>query len=276
MASAETTVAPATAPGDTPVHRRRLTSRLSAGHVVMIVAALLAAVLNYSALRAGDHTVRVAVAARDILAGAPVTADALRFTDARLDDDVLATLLGQEQVSRVEGWIATGTIAAGEPLRVTDLRAPSAPQAQRAMSVPVDPEHAVAGALRRGDRVDVIAVRDGVASYLVTDAEVLAVPAAESRAGLGRLTGFSVTLAVDDEVALALAAALRTGSLDVVRSTGSRAVGGVPGETSEQGQSPDAPGSGQTPGSGAGSDGTASSGETAGSDGTAGPGEAPR
>lgn len=233
VASAEASVAPTTIPSDAPARRRPLTSRLSAGHVVMIVAALLAALLNYSALRAGDDTVRVAVAARDIPPGASVTAEALRFVDARLDDAVVATLLGSGQVSATEGWIATGMIAAGEPLRASDLRAPSAPQAQRAMSVPIDPEHAVAGALRRGDRVDVIEVRDGVAGYLVTDAEVLAVPSMESRGALGSLQRFSITLAVNDEIALRLASALHTSSLDVVRSTGSRAVQAVPEEVGE-------------------------------------------
>lgn len=92
------------------------------------------------------------------------------------------------------------------------------------MSVPIDPDHAVAGALRQGDRVDVIEVRDGTAAYLITDAQVLDVPTAEQRGGLGSLNRFSITLAVDDETALRLATALRSGSLDVVRSTGSRAV----------------------------------------------------
>lgn len=190
----------------------------------MIVAALLAALLNYSVLRSRDDSVPIAVAAQDIPAGAPVNSDALRFTEARVDEDVLAALLTPERASRVDGWVATGMIAAGEPVRASDLRAPSAPQEQRAMSVPVEREHAVGGALRPGDRVDVIAVQEGIAAYVVTDAEVLAVPGAEPRGGLGALSGFSVTLAVDDDVALQLAQALRNGSLEIVRSTGSRAV----------------------------------------------------
>jgi len=230
VTSAEPWVAPAPpaspAPtAETPIRRRRrFAGRLSTGHVIMLVAALLAAVLNYSALRARDDTVRVAVAVRDLPAGAPVSLDAVRFTDARVDDDVLATLVGADRAAEIDGSVATGAIAAGEPLRASDLRPASAPEEQRAMSVPVDPERAVAGALRKGDRVDVIEVRDGTASYLVTDAEVLAVPAGDQRGGLGTLSRFSVTLAVDDVTALRLAAALSSGSLDVVRSTGSSAV----------------------------------------------------
>lgn len=223
MASVEPTIAPAGAVHEAPP-RRRMTSRLSAGHVVMLVAALVAALLNYSALRARDDTVRVAVVTREIPAGAPFTTDAVRFADARLDEEVVATLLGPAQAPDVDGWIATAALAAGDPVRTSDLRPPSAPQAQRAMSLPIDPGHAVAGALRRGDRVDVIEVRDGAAAYLVTDAEVLAVPEPGTRGALGTSDRFAVTLAVDDETALRLAAALHTSSLDIVRSTGSSAV----------------------------------------------------
>lgn len=187
----------------------------------MVVAALVAAVLNYGVLRANDESTRVAVAVGAIPAGTPVTLDALRFTDARVDEDVRSTLLEPARAAQVDGWIATGPIAAGELVRARDLRAPSAPEAQRAMSLPIDPEHAVAGALRAGDRVDVIEVRDDVASYLLTNAEVLAVPPTQARGGLGALSRFSVTIAVDDETALRLAVGLRSGALDVVRSTGS-------------------------------------------------------
>ena len=41
-------------------HRRALTSRVSTGHVVMVVAGLLGALLTLSALRAADDTRPVA------------------------------------------------------------------------------------------------------------------------------------------------------------------------------------------------------------------------
>lgn len=202
--------------------RRRLTGRLSAGHVVMITAALLAMVLNYSVLRARDDTVRIAVATEDVPAGASVHVDAFDFVPARLDEDVRLRMLTADAVDAVDGHIATAALPAGEPVRRSDLRAPSAPLEQRAMSVPIEPEHAVAGALVPGDRVDVIEVRDGQAWYLLTDAEVLAVPDRDPVAGgIAALSTFSVTVAVDDEAALALAAALREGGLEIVRSTGS-------------------------------------------------------
>lgn len=224
MGSAEPAVATAVPSADRlPVPRRRLGQRVSAGHVVMVVAALLAVLLNFSVLRARDDTVQVAVAARDIPAGATVPAGAIRYAAVRVDDALLATLVEPGDLADLDGWVAAGPLTAGEPVRASDVRAPSAPRAQRAMSLPVPVQHAVGGALRPGDRIDVIEVRDGAASYVVTDAEVLDVAASEQR-GIAALEQFSVTLAVDDRTALRLAAAVRAGTLDVVRSTGAAPV----------------------------------------------------
>jgi Flp pilus assembly protein CpaB len=216
--------APAAAPVDHSTAqptRRRPSSRLSAGHLIMIIAAILAVLLNYTVLRARDDTVRVAVAASELQAGQPVTAASFGFVDVRVDDTLLGTLVAPERLTSIEGYIVTATLAPGEIVRRSDLQQPSAPEAQRAMSIPIDPEHAVAGALRPGDRVDVIEVQGRSATYLVTDAEVLDVPA-ESTGGIGAsLRSFSVTIAVDDTTALRLAVAIRSGHLEIVRSTGS-------------------------------------------------------
>ena len=102
------------------------------------------------------------------------------------------------------------------------------------MSLPIPAEHAVGGRLVAGDRVDVIAVRDGRATYLVTAAPVLAVPDGDARAGLGALRAFAVTLAVDDAEALRLAAALRTDDLEVIRSTGAPPVAAATSGSAER------------------------------------------
>lgn len=195
--------------------------RLSGGHLLMIVAALVAVVANYAVLRGADDAVRVAVADRELPAGDPVTADAFGFTELSVDDRLLATLLTPAALAEVEGWVPISTIEAGALMRLSDLQRPSAPRSQRAMSIPIEAAHAVAGALRPGDRVDVIEVEGRSAGYLVTDAEVLDVPPATAtgiQAGLGT---FSVTIAVDDRTALELAVAIRSGQLEIVRSTGS-------------------------------------------------------
>lgn len=200
--------------------RRPRASRVSMGHAVIALAALVAVVANYAALRARDDSVRVAVLAADVAAGAPVGAEALAFADLRADQAVLATLVTPDVLADLDGRVAARALAAGDVLRRSDLVAATAPGGLRAMSVPIAPERAVGGRLRAGDRVDVIEVRDGEAVYLMTDAEVLDVPERVGATGLGGLQTFSVTLAVDAESALRLALALATGDLALVRSTG--------------------------------------------------------
>lgn len=214
----EGAVAPARAP------RRPLTSRLSTGHLVMIVAGLVAAVGNYALLRGFDGVVTVAVAAVPLDAGQPVDASAFETAEVRIEDDLLGALLQPSQLAAVEGHVVVTPLAAGDPVRRTDLQPPSAPGSQRAMSIPIEAEHAVAGALAVGDRIDVIEVHEDGSGYLVTDAEVLAVPSTDSRQGITGLQSFSVTIAVDDTTALRLAVAIRNGQLEVVRSTGAAAV----------------------------------------------------
>jgi Flp pilus assembly protein CpaB len=187
----------------------------------MLTAGLVASLLNYTALRALDDTMRVAVTATEVRAGQTLRAEDVTYVDARVDDAVLATLIRPERASDIDGWVVTTTLAPGELLRLSDLQTPSAPAEQRAMSIPIEAEHAVAGELQAGDRVDIIEVVDRSATYLVTAAEVLAVPPMQSAGIAGGLRSFSVTVAVDDATALRLAVALRSGQLEIVRSTGS-------------------------------------------------------
>ena len=209
---------------------RRWRARWSAGHVVMVIAALAAGLLNLVVLRAGDDRVGVAVVARPVAAGDALTATDLRVARVAADRSLLPGLVPAESLGTVDGWVAASELEAGQLLRRADLRRPATGDGLRAMSLPVDPAHAAGGALAPGDRVDVIEVRDGTATYAVTDAKVLAV--ADPGAGaLGGLQTFSVTIAVDADAALRLALAIREESLEVLRSTGAEPVttSGPPG-----------------------------------------------
>jgi hypothetical protein len=84
-------------------------------------------------------------------------------------------------------------------------------------------EHAAGGALRPGDRIDVISVSDGVARYVAVDLGVISV--AEGASGsIGSSLAFHVVVAVEASDALELAEALDTGSVELVRSTGAAGV----------------------------------------------------
>ncbi len=225
---APTRTVPASPPPAPP--RRPLGSRLSTAHVVMILAGLLAALANVALIRSSDDTVPILVARDDIAIGATVTADMLRPADARLDDAVLATLVSGRDLDAgvLEGTVTTAFVPAGSPLRRADLRATATDEpGLRRIAIPLREELAVGGAIGVDDRIDVIQVVDGVARYLVAGARVLAVSDG-SGAALGAVSSFHVTIGVDPDAALCLAAAIDAGGLSVVLSTGQEPVPTTP------------------------------------------------
>ncbi|HZJ47697.1 MAG TPA: RcpC/CpaB family pilus assembly protein, partial [Acidimicrobiia bacterium] len=131
--------------------------------------------------------------------------------------DVQDRMIEVGEVTGLIGMVVTRSIPSGTLLFERDLFMPSA--TVRAMSIPVDPEHAVGGTLRAGDRVDVLQSADGAARYVLVGAEVLTVSDGSSGA-LGGSGRYAITVALDAESALEIAAALSEGTLDLVRSTG--------------------------------------------------------
>lgn len=194
-------------------------SRLNLGHGIMIVAGLAAFLLVFSLLRTRDQTFAVATAAIELRAGTTVELDMFQYVElGAVDRDILGTFLnpGQVEQAAAERWVVTRMVPAGDPVRLTDFRTDADPSHLRAMSIPIDRGHAVAGALQSGDRVDVIVVRQGIAAYVATGIEVLDVAGGDGQfAG-----GFSVTVGVDGPTSLRLASAVRDGAIEIVRSTG--------------------------------------------------------
>lgn len=230
MTATDVTIPARADASSSPPPRRRLHTRLSTGHVVMILAGLLAALANVALLRSMDETVPVLVARADIPIGAPVTTDLLRTIDARLDAAVLDTLVASDQVAAgfLDGKVTTAAIPAGSPLRLADLRPTATAQPdQRRIAIPIAPELAVGGAIAIDDRIDVIQVIDGVPRFIVAGARVLA-RAEETSSGLGAVSSFHVTIGVDPDTALCLAAAIEAGGLSIVLSTGQEPVPTTP------------------------------------------------
>lgn len=201
-----------------PPRRRRLTARLSTGHVVMLAAGLLAAVANFAFLRGQAETTAVLVAAGELPAGVAVAVDDLRVVDVEIDAAIADALVPAAQRDGTVGQVTVAPIPAGAPLRAADLRRPASDAGLRRMSVPVPRERAAGGTVAVGDRVDLIETVDGTARYVLAGAEVLAVDTGSGAALTS--AGFSLTIAVDADTALCVARALQTGSLDVIVSTG--------------------------------------------------------
>ena len=187
----------------------------------MVLAGLLTFVLVANALRSRDATIDVVVAHSDVAPGA-VVGPAVTGTAALPASSSLRGAMLSPDVLGSERWVALRRIAAGEPILRSAVAKAAAPGGQRAMSVPVSPDHAAGGELSVGDRVDVIDADGAQATYVVRNAEVIGVAPRRSSAGFSSSSSgqFYVTIAVDAEPALRLASAIRAGKIEVVRATG--------------------------------------------------------
>jgi hypothetical protein len=222
---------------------RRLTNRLSAGHWLVLIAGLLAGLLNFALLRGDDGHVTVAVAAETIAPGQAISSADLTTARVEADDGLLARLVPGTEIDSIVGSIAATRVASGDPVPRSALHAPGATDLLRTMSLPIDPSHAVGGELRPGDRVDIIAVDEGRGRYIAEDIEVVGVADREGGGALGaHLGSYHLVLAVDAATALELATAVRGEGVEVVRATGSgslRSEGLEVGRGTTDGPTPD-------------------------------------
>lgn len=202
------------------VVRRNLLSRIRLGHVVMVLAALFALVLNLAVLRGNDSTVEVVVASADIQVGTTLSIAHFSVAQVAADDLLTSRFVLANAMDGHIGELTIRAIEAGEPILESDLLATDRRDGLRSMSIPIEQSRAVAGGLSVGDSVDVVMVLDGVATFIATGIEVLAVPDSGTNA-LGARSGYAPTLAVSAAHALRIAAALDTGEVHLVRSTGS-------------------------------------------------------
>lgn len=194
--------------------------RVPSSLLVAAVAGILA-IIGFLVLTGGAKGVPVAVAARDLAGLQAVTADDIRFVNVDAPADTLAGLVRRPDLDRIIGQLSVHPIAAGTVLSLSHFTPASTTAQQRAMSLPVEPGHAVGGALRKGDVVDVVDASGDQPVYVATDARVLEAGAAGGDAKVGSLSGrYSVTIAVDDREALAVSAAISAGKIEVIRATG--------------------------------------------------------
>jgi Flp pilus assembly protein CpaB len=202
--------------------RRALSSRVSTGHVVMVLAGALGVLLTLTILRASDDTRPVLVAAHDLAPGTVLTDATVRVAHVHADASVLATLFTADDLPSLHGEVVTTLVHQGALIARGSVSSLDAHVSTREMSFSIARARAVGGKLTTGDRVDVLAVahESGHAGYVVTDAEVVAV---DSRGG-GALSGASddvtVTLVVEPATAPQLAAAVDAGTVMLVRTTG--------------------------------------------------------
>lgn len=199
--------------------RRPVKRRLSASHFLIALVVVLAFVLNFLALQDRSATTLVAVADRPITAGSAFSIDSVRLVPVSAGFEGIESLVQQARLSEFEGWVVERSIPEGGLLDQSALVEPGAPSGLRSMSLPIAVAHAAGGTIVAGDRVDVISVLDGSATYVATDIEVIGSSALDG-GSFGSIGDYHIVVAVDAGQALDLAGALESGSLEIIRSTG--------------------------------------------------------
>lgn len=208
---------------------RRLRSRLSMTHGLMVVAAMVAFVSTSSVLRDRQELIDVIVSAERLPRGSAVG-------DGDLGDGRLGVMAVPADHPLRSSLVVVGTldagflvrdVEAGEPLLRSDVA--TGGSGLRTMTVPTG-EGTVGGlGLVPGDRVDVLGVgADGAPVFVVVDLRIARLPDDASIVGLSAgLDDHFVTVEVDPGQALALAGAKAAGELQVLRSTGAEAIPGL-------------------------------------------------
>jgi Flp pilus assembly protein CpaB len=209
------------APTTAAVGRRRsVLGRFSAAHGLMIVSGLLAFVLVAVVTADRRQVVHIAVARDDIASGVVLRQSLFTRAELPADSELADGLVPYEELADGSA-ISDRAVSTGDALRRSDLSTGGDNDGLRSVSIPVARAHAAGGAIEVGDRVDVIDVVDGSATFVVSGAEVARVPQDSASGGItgGATQEFHVVVLVDAAGALAIAEAVADGTVDVVLST---------------------------------------------------------
>lgn len=126
-----------------------------------------------------------------------------------------------DSLGDLEDWTLSAPISSGEPILPSLLRPPAATASPNLLSISVDASHAVLGRIGAGDNIDIYATfpgrggGEGVTELLAADVYVVEARVNDDR--IGSRDSVDLLLAVDDELASALARAVRLADLDLVR-----------------------------------------------------------
>lgn len=160
-------------------------------------------------------SVPILVAGSDLPAGTPLSELDI---SVRHTDDATGMVTG-DSPGDLSGWVLAAPLAAGEPLLPSLLRPPAVQGAPDLLAVEIDQAHAVLGRIDPGDRIDVYATTSqagGTSETQLIATSVFVVDASiTDSAGSGEQV--QLLLAVDDELAASLTAAMNVASLDLVR-----------------------------------------------------------
>jgi len=203
-------------PGPPP--GRSLISRLSIGHVVMILAGLLAVLLNLAFLRSSTDQIEILVTSVPVQAGSALTESSLATVSMADGNALVDGLITAKEADSLHGSIVARSLAAGEPIRRSDLRPAGTLSSLREFSLELDAANAAGGRIAPRDLVDVIATIDTHSFYVAAGVEVISITGGDSAIDVG--DDLLIVLSLDDRTALEVSSAQAAGSVALVRATG--------------------------------------------------------
>ena len=173
-------------------------------------------------MRSANTTTLYWAATTDLAQDSTITAEKVRSVAVRLPEDVAGQYAAAAEA--IEGRVLTRAVRAGELIPAGWLADDAVSTAARSMTIPVSPEHALGGALRAGDRIDVFATFDAGdvrarTTAVARDVEIRDVVTAGGLV-VGEESVVGITVAVTPEEAANLAFAIRTAEIDIARLEG--------------------------------------------------------
>lgn len=196
---------------------RWLEPRLVAGVLCIVVSVLLAA----QVLGSADASVRVWAVTRDLPRGTELTAGDLSRVRVRLFGDSAQRYLSATEGASPVGRVLARDLGAGEMLPASALTDTADRAPRRLVTVPVEREHALGGALQRGDVVDIVATVRDAGRGARTEAVLKGVTVVDVVRPSGGFAGgsgeFAIVVSVAPADALRLTAAVQVADLDVIK-----------------------------------------------------------
>jgi Flp pilus assembly protein CpaB len=210
-------------PTSAPAVAKRSGPNISSSWIIMVLSFLIAVVVYLFVTNTETNKVAVAVATKDLSAGAQLESDDMRMIEVTLDSPQLNRLVLWADRNQYVGYTVAGPIVEGDMITKAQVRREATANGLDAMSVPISKTRAVGGELAIGDRVDIIDNSVSPSIYAAENVEVIGVKEGASGGALAAAEGFHILVAISPDQALTLSKAIENNKMDVVRATGGTA-----------------------------------------------------
>lgn len=188
-------------PGDQTgaLPKRKAGSKLTSGHLLMILSGLAAFLLIITLLGSQGKKITVYTARDNVFSGQKISIndfEAKEIPSSSLDSKYFSSKDFKDKV------YASRLIAKGEPLLKQDQTPDSDTSSERLLSIPVPKKFAVNGTLVKGDKVDVFETPedDGCAIRMLEGLTVVAVSSSSSGGLGGGDSTYAVIVSLENDV----------------------------------------------------------------------------